>query len=223
MPGNLRWPALAACALAAAALAGCGSSAEPPAGAGKSASINLSLNTVPVIRSVTVSPAKATFGDCSGGSSGANTASASGKLGYPDGRCWYGKPEPGGQFPITITNTGIASQIDVSGGSAFPADNGDQWKLCNTGSDAAVNCTGRNDNVPGPDQYLVETFSPENNPDTGGITGAPQCDHQFAQAGSCQAVQGSFGTEGLELIGPESTTDNSTRWTVTITWMPVPQ
>jgi hypothetical protein len=223
MPGKHRWAVLAAGAVIAVVLAGCGSSTEPPAGAGKSASINMSLNTVPVIRSVTVSPGKATFGNCTGGSTSQNTASASGKLGYPNGRCWYGKPEPGGQFPITITNTGIASQVDVSGTTAYPSDSGNQWTLCNAGRSPVVTCTGNNHDVPGPDQYLVETFSPENNPNTAGITDAPVCDHQFAQAGSCQAVQGSFATEGLELVGPESTTDNSTRWTVTITWMPVPQ
>jgi hypothetical protein len=223
MPVNRNWLFLIPAAAAAVVLAGCGSSTAPPSGAGKAASINLSLNTVPVIRSVTVSPVKGTFSNCSGGNAGANTASTSARLGYPNGRCWYGKPEPRGSFPITITNTGIASQIDVYGSSANPADDGDQWSLCNVGSSPAVTCTGASKREPGSDQYLVVNFSPDDNPNADGVTGNPLCDHQFGESGSCRAIQGSFQTEGLELIGPSSTTDNSTSWTVTVTWMPVPQ
>jgi hypothetical protein len=196
MTRKAKWPWLIAAAVLAGVLAGCGSSAAAPADAGNSASINLSLNTVPVIRSVTVSPAKATLGTCSGGSAGDNTESTRGKLGYPNGHCSYGKPEPGGRFPITITNTGIASQVDVSGTDAYSADNGDQWSLCNVGSNPAVTCTGNGDAAPGADQYLVVNFSPDNNPNSAGITDTPQCDHQFAQSGSCLATQGSFSDRG---------------------------
>lgn len=223
MSGSVRWllPILAAPLVVG--LAACGSKA--PAGAGTSASVNLSLNTVPVVRSITVSPAKAAFGSCSGGDAGANTASTPSRLGYPNGRCWVGKLNPGGSFPITITNTGIASQIDISGASATPSDSGTGWSLCNTGSNPTVTCTGGSShNLPGVDQYLVENFSPDNRPVRAGISDVPACDHQFSQSGNCDAIQGQFQTEGFELIGPAMASDSqSTRWTVTITWTPVPR
>ena len=77
--------------------------------------------------------------------------------------------------------------------------------------------------VPGTDQYLLKNFSPSQRPNYGGLSGNPACDYEFDMSRGCQAPQGAFQTEGLELIGPESSSDNSTRWTVTITWMPVPQ
>jgi hypothetical protein len=199
-------------------LAGCGYS-SPPAGAGTSASINLSLTTVPTVRSVTVSPAKASFGTCSGGKAFNNTQSTARKLGYPNGRCWVGAPN--GSFPITVTNTGIASDIDVNGASAVPSDNGDQWSLCNIGSNPAVTCSGRNNNWPGTDQYLVQNFGPFRL-NGSGLTDEPRCDHEFEPDGRCFAQQGSAQTEGIELTGPYETSDSSTSWTVTITWTPVP-
>jgi hypothetical protein len=195
-----------------------------PPGTGKAASINLSLTTVPTIRSVTVSPAKSQFGNCSGGKAKDNTSSTTGKLGFPNGECWVGKPNPSGDFPITITNTGIASDIYVFGSSASPADGGTGWNLCNLGKTPVVTCTGgAHHAIPGTDQYLVRNFSPGQRPDYGGLSASPACDYEFDISRGCQAPQGAFQTEGLKLIGPWSSSDNSTRWTVTITWMPVPQ
>jgi hypothetical protein len=204
--------------LLALGLAGCGYS-SPPAGAGQSASVNLSLTTVPTIRSVTVSPAKASFGTCSGGKALNNTHSTSTKLGFPNGQCWVGSL--GAAYPITITNTGIASYIDVNGASAAPSDDGTGWSLCNVGGNPFVACSGRNNNRPGTDQYLVQNFGPyrENH---SGLTDNPRCDHEFDPNGRCWAMQGSAQTEGIELTGPYQSTDNSTKWTVTITWTPVP-
>ncbi len=198
-------------------LAGCGYS-SPPADAGQSASVNLSLTTVPTVRSVTVSPGSASFGACTGGAAPANTKSTPTKLGFPNGRCWVGSP--GTAFPITITNTGIASYIDVSGASAVPADDMTDWSLCNVGDNPAVTCTGGNDS-PGTDQYLVQNFGPygENG---SGLTDNPQCDHEFDPDRRCWAMQGASQIEGIELTGPYQSNDNSTKWTVTITWTPVP-
>ncbi len=201
-------------------LAGCGYD-SPPAGAGRSGSVNLSLTTVPTVRSVTVTvpTALAKFGACSGGKALANTRSTGAKLGFPNGRCWIGSP--GAAYPITIKNTGIASYIDINGASAVPSDDMTGWSLCNAGDNPAVTCTGRNNNLPGTDQYLLQNFGPYGENDSG-LTDDPLCDHEFDQNGRCWAMQGAAQTEGIELTGPYQSSDNSTEWTVTITWTPVP-
>jgi hypothetical protein len=206
-------------AVVSVALAACGTTAAPQ-NAGKAASISLSLTTVPTIRSVTVSPAKASFADCIGGLASRNTRSTAAQLGFPNGRCFVGLANPG-IYPITITNTGIASEIYVNGSSANPGDGGTEWALCNRGDHIAVACSGIDNRLPGTDQYLVENFSPAGT-QTGGLTGTPTCDTEFDASGHCWAVQGSSQSEGIELIGPYFSTDNSEKWTMTITWTPVP-
>jgi hypothetical protein len=201
-----------------AAVTACGRLAAPQQAAGTAGSINLSLTTVPTIRSVTISPGRASFTHCVGGAGQQNTGSTVGKLGFPNGECWVGSNPPG-SYPITITNTGIGSNIDISGSDALPADGGNSWALCNVGA-AAVTCTGTKDR-PGPDQYEVRNFSTFGTQGRG-ITGTPRCDRVFGPSGSCWAVQGMAQTEGLALIGPEWSSDTSTKWTVTITWTPVP-
>jgi len=217
MSGSARWllvPVLVT------ALAGCSTVAAPPQqAAGQSGSINVSLTTVPTIRSVTISPGQARFTACTGGDGGANTRSTSGRLGFPNGRCWVGS-NVAGSYPIIVTNTGIGSDIEISGSNADPADGGDTWNLCNAGGNAAIACTG-NDGKPGPDQYQVLNFSAWGTR-AGGIGGTPRCDRIFGPGGSCWAVEGMVVAEGLELIGPRWSSDTSTKWTVTITWTPVP-
>src|SRR5258708_22384554 len=159
-------------------LAACGTKAAPP-GAGTAQSLNLSLTTVPTTRSSTVSTPTAQIGDCHGGLAGNDTKSTSKKLGFPDGKCSYGKPGANGIFPITITNTGIASDIYVSGSSAIPEDNGTGWRLCNVGEEPVGACTGRKHLAPGTGQYLVRIFSPVDKPNYGGLTDTPSCDHVF--------------------------------------------
>jgi hypothetical protein len=216
---------LACLLILAVGLAGCGISSEEGPSAGRSASINLSLNTVPTIRSVTVSPGKATFGSCSGGLAARNTKSTSTRLGFPYGKCWVGRwtgPLNGdGLFPVTVTNTGIAAYIDVNGASAVPSDDGSEWSLCNRGSNPAVTCGGRGHNWPGTDQYLVQNFGP-NRENPNGLTDTPTCDREFGLDGRCWALEGASQNEGMELTGPYQSTDSSTSWTVTITWTPVP-
>lgn len=206
-------------AVAGTAVAGCGITGAAPQGAGQSASISLSLTTVPTIRSVTVSPAKAAFGTCSGGQASRNTLSTAGKLGFPNGKCFVGLASPG-IYPITITNTGIASDIYVNGTGANPADDGNEWVLCGGGHQGAVACTGR-DGRPGTDQYQVETFSSADD-QVAGLTTTPRCDTEFDAAGRCWAVEGASQSEGIELIGPSASSDISTKWSMTITWTPVP-
>jgi hypothetical protein len=211
------WPLVAAVGLAVGA---CGTSGDAPQYAGKAASISLSLTTVPTIRAVTVSPAKASFADCSGGQASQNTLSTTGKLGFPNGHCLVGVMNPG-IYPITITNTGIASLIYVNGSSANPSDGLSEWTLCNVGRHAAVDCSGSGKRLPGINQYLLENFSSAGEL-AGGITTTPRCDPEFDASGRCWAVEGASQSEGIELIGPSFSSDDATKWTVTITWTPVP-
>lgn len=215
--------AVASVMVIGAGVAGCGSSGAPLQNAGKAASVNLSLTTVPTIRSVTVSPAGAGFGNCTGGLATRNTQSTAGKLGFPNGQCFVGLVNAGSGlfYPITITNTGIASDIYVNGSNATPSDGGNQWSLCNRNGNGAPTCKKNDGSLPGTDQYLVENFSPAGQQKSG-ISGTPECDSVFDASGRCLAVQGASQNEGIELIGPSFTTDTSTKWTMTITWTPVP-
>ena len=221
-PGRSRrpWRPRAALALiAAAGLAACstGSSSTPTGTPGKGQSIAISLKVVPTVVSVTVSPSSASFTGCTGGNGSLNTKSTGGALGFPNGRCWLGKLGTNGHFPITITNTGVAARIYVSGGPAAPSDGGTQWGLCNLGANPAAACTGAGGKKPGANQYLVQNFAGSSeNP--AGLTDNWSCDTEFA-AGSCQAVQGDSQQEGIELTGPSLTADTSTAWTVRITWI----
>jgi hypothetical protein len=215
--------AVAGIVLAGIGVAACGSREAPLENAGKAASVSLSLTTVPTIRSVTVSPAGASFGNCTGGLASRNTLSTAGKLGFPNGRCYVGLVNAGSGFffPITITNTGIASAIYVNGSSAIPSDGGNEWNLCTSEGHGGPGCSRDDGKVPGPDQYLLENFSPAGE-QKAGISGTPECDSVFDASGRCWAVQGASQSEGIELIGPSFTTDTSTKWTMTITWTPVP-
>ena len=205
-------------------IVGCGSAPTLPAGAGNGASIKLSLNTVPFVRSVTVRPTKGTFGNCQDGSKANWTPSTQTKLGYPNGRCWFGVPEPNGYFPIFIQNSGIASRIDVYASSADPSDDGTPWNLCNSGNDPAVACRGREGTNPGQDQYRLVNFGPDGTPNWNGLTGDPSCDHEFGPTGGCWASHAAYQDEGVEIIGPSLPTDTAaTSWTMTITWVAVPR
>jgi hypothetical protein len=217
-----RTPAVARSAalalIAAAGLAACAtlSTSTPNGTPGKGQSIAISLKVVPTVVSVTVSPSSARFGGCTGGNASVNTASTPGALGFPNGRCWLGTPGTSGSFPITITNTGVAAKIFVSGAPAAPSDGGTQWGLCNLGATPAAACTGTAGKLPGANQYLVQNFAGSSvNP--AGLSDTMSCDTEFA-AGTCSALQGDSQQEGIELTGPSSTADPSTTWTVTITW-----
>jgi hypothetical protein len=216
-----RWRGRTRVALALAAavgLAACatGSGSQPAGTPGKGQSIAISLKVVPTVVAVTASPSSAAFGGCTGGNTSVNTASTGNALGFPNGRCWLGTPGSHGRFPITITNTGVAAKIFVSGASAAPSDHGTGWGLCNLGPNPASACTASGGKVPGTDQYLLQNFAGGSmNP--AGLTGTMTCDTEFA-AGSCSAVQGDSQQEGIALTGPTETADQSTAWTVTVTW-----
>ena len=209
--------------VALAAVAGLAACASPPpttAGVpGKGSSIAISLSVVPTLVSVTVSPSSASFANCSGGNANVNTASTPSSLGFPNGQCWLGTPGPNGSTPITITNTGVAAQVDVKGDNAVPSDGGTQWGLCNLGTSPAVTCSSGGGGSPGTNQYVAQNFtSGLINP--AGLTNSMKCDALFS-AGQCLAAQGDSQTEGIKLTGPASTSDHSTSWTVTIMWTAV--
>ena len=212
--------------LALIGLTACGSFSPTETGASapgtsKGSSINLSLRTVPTIRSITVSPGRSRFRNCASGSTGDNTHSTPGALGFPNGICYVGTP--GAVFPVTITNTGIAADIYVNGTNAIPSDNGKPWELCNLGASPVVTCNVSKGTEPGFNQYVVQNFG-AGVMNTAGLTSAPACDTVFGGTGGhgCWAVSGRTRSEGLKLVGPFRSDDSATRWTVTITWKAVP-
>ncbi len=208
--------------LVTAGLAACstGGTSSMPGTPEGSSSIAISLKTVPTLVSVSVSPSTARFGSCTGGNGSANTASTSGALGFPNGQCWLGKSGAGGSYPITITNTGVAAKIFVNGGSAVPSDGGTQWGLCNLGSSPPVACANGGGKMPGNNQYLLQNFAASKQMNTAGLTSNSVCDIEFA-AGGCGAVTGDAQQEGIEITGPELSSDTATSWTVSIKWTAV--
>jgi hypothetical protein len=205
-----------------AGLAGCGtfSTSAAPA-SGKPAGIAISLRVVPTVRSVTVTPGRARFASCGGGQPGNDTGSTGKALGYPNGHCWLGNPG-GAVYPITIRNTGIAADIDISGSNAIPSQGSTQWSLCNTGASPAAACTDHGGSLPGLNQYYLRNFAASGTPDAAGLTGTPACDGGFGSPGHCWAAEGKSQKEAIEIIGPSASGNSSTSWTVTITWIPVP-
>jgi len=190
---------------------------------GDSSSLSMSLHTVPTVRSVTVTPKKAKFGNCTGGATNANTVSQNKALGFPNGTCWVGQPGETGVLPVTVTNTGIAANIEVNGADAIPGDGGTSWVLCNTGQNPVVACTSDNGKSPGLNQYLLRNFGLGSaGLKSSGLTNAPTCDVAFGSASDCMAQSGTAMSEGIELVGPSSSADISTHWHIVITWTPVP-
>lgn len=191
--------------------------------AGDGANLSMSLHTVPTVRSVTVTPKRARFGNCTGGAPGENTLSRHAALGFPNGTCWVGEPGETGVLPVTVTNTGIAANIEVNGSDAVPVDGGTSWQLCNTGANAANPCTGSHGKSPGLNQYLLRNFGlGRAGLDGTGLTTDPTCDIAFGSASKCLAKTGLAISEGIELVGPSASADISTHWHITITWTPVP-
>jgi len=190
---------------------------------GDSSSLSMSLHTVPTVRSVTVTPKKAKFGNCTGGNTNANTVSQNRALGFPNGTCWVGQAGATGVLPVTVTNTGIAANIKVNASDAVPGDGGTSWVLCNTGQNPAVACTSDNGKSPGLNQYLLRNFGlGRAGLESAGLTNSPTCDVVFRSSAGCMAMSGVAMSEGIELVGPSSSADISTHWHITITWTPVP-
>jgi len=73
--------------------------------------------------------------------------------------------------------------------------------------------------MPGNNQYLLQNFAAGSD-NTAGLTSNSVCDIEFA-AGGCGAVTGDAQQEGIEITGPELSSDTSTSWTVAIRWTAV--
>jgi hypothetical protein len=181
----------------------------------------ISVNVVPPpILGVTMSPTSASCGNYSGGQSPrASTATA---LGFPNATCSVGVPGGAGSFPFKITNGTASSQIEIEASSAVPSDGGTQWILCRAGTSAP--CTGpasQSGKLPGANQYMAENFALEK--PLNQLTGTPACDPEFdvGTTAGCSASSRQSQTEGIEVIGPSSSKDNSQSWTITITWIAV--
>ncbi len=197
-------------------------SSDPPAGGngqdppafGGSGSVTAHLNVVPTIRSVTVSPGSVNFGNCTDGTG--DTASAGDKMGYPNGICLVGNTGSNGHFPITVTYTGLAGNVWVHAGDAVSGHG--SWSLCNPTSQPV--CTG-GQNKPGNNQFTVMTFA-QDVANYQLLTGDARCDTEFGPSGVCTAAPAEFQSvaahEGIRLIGPRASDDNSTSWSVTIVW-----
>jgi hypothetical protein len=197
----------------------------PAALAAGNGGTNLTINSVPNTISLTVSPAAATFADCSGGA--APTASTPTELGYPDGQCSVGTlagESDGGTAPISVTNTGIAADIDVNGASA--GNESGNWGLCQSAGPSET-CDGSEDQ-PGSDQFQVQNFAVEGNGEaenSDGLSLTPTCDYMFDFTGTsalgCSATAGQSQDEGLVLTGPSATSDTTTTWSTSVTWTAV--
>lgn len=176
------------------------------------------LRVVPTLRSVTVSAAGVQFSSCHQGTPPRRSTHRA--LGFPYGHCYVGKP--GKIYPITITN-GLAARVLVGSSKAFPSDGGRRWVPCMIGRSAVVACVGPGDR-PGKDQFLVRNFSAHTkmNKLDPGLIREMRCDHQFEPSGDCNASTGEVEREGVFIVGPYQPDDNSTTWTVTITWMAAP-
>lgn len=182
--------------------------------ASNGASVVLSLKVVPTVRSVTVTPGRSSFGTCTGGSVSGDTVSTSAELGYPNARCWDGRPGAA-RLPVTVTYSGPPGRVLIAGSDAAPATGFTGWRLCKS----AFSCSGRH-GLPGLDQYMVRNFG-SGSTTSGVLTDSLRCDQQFGPGG-CTAAPGQSQKEGFELIGPAASANTSPLWTVTITWAAAP-
>jgi hypothetical protein len=193
---------------------------DPPPG-GHSGSTAVSINTIQTYRTITVSP---TTVNCGGYARGNPPNRSRGALGFPNGTCAVGN-RVRGKDPITITYNGMQGYVYVHAGWAMPNGNevGTPWKPCSSAGHEAVRCTGRA-GLPGYNQYMVRTFSPEAQVLTQ-ITGNNVCDVNFRPVGGCYASRGNSQREGLYITGPSKIpgSDTAQSWTAWVIWTAEPQ
>jgi hypothetical protein len=177
-----------------------------------SATVSIAPTAPPPVRSITVSPTTAAFGECVT-SNGTSTTTPS-ELPFPNGECQVGDAISTGVVGgITITNGTVPGHIDVNGQTATPSDaGGTPWVIAPT---SAAN--------PGVDQFFEFGLGSQNNGEN--IATAPTCDTAFnvvGTAGDCSASAGQASNEVLVIEGPSSSTDQNGPFTITTTWTAVP-
>jgi hypothetical protein len=187
----------------------------PYAFAANSGSVTATIYAqAPSTYSITVGPSAISF------------CSVTSPLTYPDGSCGYGHIPGSGSVTggVTITNTGAAGHIDVNGADAVPSDNvtSDNWTLCGSSCDGPTEDglpAGAAPQLPGPNQFELDT---ESNTSVGFgpvVLNAPQCDTAFTgSTNACSATTGQSQDEAIGFTGPSSTTDTSSTFSTTITW-----
>jgi hypothetical protein len=177
--------------------------ATSPAYAGSTAT---NTATLPIaVRSLTITPATATFGGCQVLVGGVATPTTG--LVIPGGTCSIGSSTAGSVADgITITNGGVPGHIYVSGGPAVPSDAGKDWAI---GPATAQ------------DTYKETTFSTSS---SHVIIATASCDTSFdsGPVAGCAASAAQSQTEGLNVVAPTSSTDTASSFTITTTWTAVP-
>jgi hypothetical protein len=176
-----------------------------PALAATTGSSTATINVAPEVLSLSVSPATATFANC--GEDGTAT-----ELSFPNGTCDVGSGAGGASDDlvtggITITNTGVAGDIDVNGADAIPSDGGTPWTLVPSTT------------TPGENEFTLWTAWQYST----NLSTTPACDEAFnAPDAGCGATTGQSTEEEIELRGPSSSTDTSSVFTTVISWTAVP-
>jgi hypothetical protein len=182
-----------------------------PALAATTGSSTATIDVAPEVLSLTVSPETVSFSSCTFYT---GTGSVSGSaLQFPNGTCDVGTGAGGAEDDlvtggVTITNTGVAGDIDVNGADAIPSDDGTPWIL-----------QPSTDGLPGVNQFNLWTAWVY----TTNLGTTPACDDAFnAPDTGCGATAGQSQEEEIELRGPSSSTDTSSVFTTIITWTAVP-
>lgn len=175
--------------------------------------------SVPIsVISITVSPTTSTFGKCAGGSS------TTGTLGFPDGQC---------ESPaIKVSESGGTTRVDGSASNASAADGGTGWSLCVPFAVAGTpECENDSDSrlragsAPGPNQFALED-DVSGGLGVGFIPSSGSCLPGFISARSfnCDDLSSAHSSEQMVLTvhGPELSNDDSSPFSVTVTFTAVP-
>jgi len=159
------------------------------------------------VRSVTISTGAVTFANCTQG--GSSTPG----LSLPNGTCDTNTANG----TITLTNSGnVAGHINVLAGDAVPSDGGTHWTLC--GGAGGPACAG---STPGANQYQERTVKAGSSSGVVLANGA-QCDAAL-EGSSCQPLApGASGSEYLAITAPASSSDTSSSYHTTVTWIASP-
>ncbi len=190
------------------------------------------------IRELTVTAGGLTYDDCWD-----DAGSTSVALGFANWTCRL-------DDPVNVTNVDNAGEIDVMASNMEPSDGtGTPWQLCET-HDSIPNglgfplasddpsdptCDGPmttdlNDQFgPGPaaDQYLQAIMGKDGDGDPVAfpVSSSPVCDLSFSfedYENTCIAEVGESSAQTLVMMGPASSTDESTQFSNTVTWVALP-